>query len=89
MAHMSMASVSVCPILNWAQTELYTLLIHTFCSTNYSWITKQLFGDKNIYVANMKCLSCMMDGWMDGRCFRPFLCTVKAELGQGQPRLMR
>ena len=22
---------------------------------NYSWITKQLFGDINFYVANMKC----------------------------------
>ena len=27
--------------------------------------------------------------WMDERCFRPLLCTVKAELGQGQPGLMR
>ena len=26
---------------------------------------------------------------MDERCFRPLLCTVKAELGQGQPGLMR
>ena len=25
-------------------------------------------------------------GWMDERCFRPLLCTVKAELGQGQPQ---
>ena len=30
-----------------------------------------------------------MDGWMDERCFRPLLCTVKAELGRGQPGLMR
>ena len=29
------------------------------------------------------------DGWMDERCFRPLLCTVKAELGRGQPGLMR
>ena len=29
------------------------------------------------------------DGWMDERCFRPLLCTVKAELGLGQPELMR
>ena len=29
------------------------------------------------------------DGWMDERCFRPLLCTVKAELGLGQPGLMR
>ena len=28
-------------------------------------------------------------GWMDERCFRPLLCTVKAELGRGQPGLMR
>ena len=28
------------------------------------------------------------DGWMDERCFRPLLCTVKAELGRGQPGLM-
>ena len=30
-------------------------------------------------------------GWMDERCFRPLLCTVKAELGrgqEGQPGLM-
>ena len=27
-------------------------------------------------------------GWMDERCFRPLLCTVKAELGRGQPGLM-
>ena len=27
--------------------------------------------------------------WMDERCFRPLLCTVKAELGRGQPGLMR
>ena len=25
---------------------------------------------------------------MDERCFRPLLCTVKAELGRGQPGLM-
>ena len=24
------------------------------------------------------------DGWMDERCFRPLLCTVKAELGRSQ-----
>ena len=29
------------------------------------------------------------DGWMDERCFRPLLCTVKAELGRGKPGLMR
>ena len=29
-----------------------------------------------------------IDG-MDERCFRPLLCTVKAELGRGQPGLMR
>ena len=28
-------------------------------------------------------------GWMDERCFRPLFCTVKAELGRGQPGLMR
>ena len=27
--------------------------------------------------------------WMDERCFRPLLCTVKAELGPAQPGLMR
>ena len=27
--------------------------------------------------------------WMDERCFRPLLCTVKAELGREQPGLMR
>ena len=26
-----------------------------------------------------------MKGWMDERCFRPLLCTIKAELGWGQP----
>ena len=26
---------------------------------------------------------------LDERCFRPLLCTVKAELGRGQPGLMR
>ena len=26
---------------------------------------------------------------MDERCIRPLLCTVKAELGRGQPGLMR
>ena len=31
----------------------------------------------------------VMDGWMDERCFMPLLCTVKAELGWGQPGLMR
>ena len=29
------------------------------------------------------------NGGMDERCFRPLLCTVKAELGRGQPGLMR
>ena len=29
------------------------------------------------------------DGWMDERCFRPLFCTIKAELGRGQPGLMR
>ena len=33
--------------------------------------------------------SLIKDGWMDERCFRPLLCTVKAELGRGQPGLMR
>ena len=28
-------------------------------------------------------------GWMDEGCFRPLFCTIKAELGQGQPGLMR
>ena len=50
-----MAPVSAHPILNWAQNYLYTLQIHTFYPTNYSWITKQLLGDINFYVANMKC----------------------------------
>ena len=27
-----------------------------------------------------------IDGWMDERCFRPLLCTVKAELGRGLKR---
>ena len=30
-----------------------------------------------------------IEGWMDEWCFRPLLCTVKAELGRGQPGLMR
>ena len=34
---------------------------------------------------NFLCLK----GWMDERCFRPLLCTVKSELGRGQPGLMR
>ena len=25
------------------------------------------------------------DGWMDERVFRPLFCTIKAELGRGQP----
>ena len=29
------------------------------------------------------------DGWMDERCLRPLFCTIKAELGRGQPGLMR
>ena len=29
------------------------------------------------------------DGWMDERCFRPLFCTIKTELGRGQPGLMR
>ena len=28
-----------------------------------------------------------MKGWMDERCFRPLLCTVKAELGRGNERV--
>ena len=40
-------------------------------------------------VVNTSVFSNCMDGWMDERCFRPLLCTVKAELGQGQPGLMR
>ena len=28
-------------------------------------------------------------GWMDERCLRPLFCTIKAELGRGQPGLMR
>ena len=31
----------------------------------------------------------MVGGWMDERCFRPLLRTVKAELGRGQPGLIR
>ena len=34
-------------------------------------------------------LECERFRWMDERCFRPLLCTVKAELGRGQPGLMR
>ena len=30
--------------------------------------------------SNNRVLHC--DGWMDERCFRPLLCTVKAELGR-------
>ena len=30
-----------------------------------------------------------MNGWMDERCFRPLFCTIKAEMGRGQPGLMR
>ena len=30
-----------------------------------------------------------MDGWMDERCLRPLFCTIKAQLGRGQPGLMR
>ena len=26
-------------------------------------------------------------GWMDERCFRPLFCTIKADLGRGQPGL--
>ena len=37
-----------------------------------------------VHVKQSKCL-----GWMDERCFRPLLCTVKAALGRGQPGLMR
>ena len=33
-------------------------------------------------------MMCKSKGWMDERCFRPLLCTVKAELGRGQPGLM-
>ena len=37
------------------------------------------------------CVALPLDkfGWMDERCFRPLLCSVKAELGRGQPGLMR
>ena len=31
----------------------------------------------------------VLDGWMDERCFRSLFCTIKAELGRGQPGLMR
>ena len=34
-------------------------------------------------------IRCNLKGWMDEQCFRPLLCTVKAELGRGQPGLMR
>ena len=27
-------------------------------------------------------------GWMDERCLRPLFCTIKAELGRGQPGLI-
>ncbi len=31
----------------------------------------------------------LMNEWMNERCFTPLFCTVKAELGRGQPGLMR
>ena len=42
-------------------------------------------------VKTLHLLGCAGDkyGWMDERCFRPLICTVKAELGWGQPGLMR
>ena len=40
------------------------------------------------FLLNKICLN-QIKGWMDERCFRPLLCTVKAELGRGQPGLMR
>ena len=56
---MSVASVSVRPtifIIFGPTLKLGSKLTsHTFYSTNCSWITKQLFGDINFYVANMKC----------------------------------
>ena len=41
-----------------------------------------------MYIHNMQ-LTIYLFRWMDERCFRPLLCTVKAELGRGQPGLMR
>ena len=45
---------------------------------------KELFANINPVLT-----TCRIIGWMDERCFRPLLCTVKAELGRGQPGLMR
>ena len=46
-----------------------------------------LSGYKNTMYSTLQ--PTVEDGWMDERCFRPLLCTVKAELGRGQPGLMR
>ena len=33
----------------------------------------------------MRSLAKTKDRWMDEQCFRPLFCTIKAELGRGQP----
>ena len=80
-------------------SPLYVWLDLVICKVRKSMITHDtecLYGDQ---VSSNRTEMCDLkittnvsshrrDGWMDERCFRPLLCTVKAELGRGQPGLM-
>ena len=70
----------------WHQSYIVTIHIH---------VTAHVYvGGKNMRtvtpeVNEYPCQLFESEEWMDERCFRPLLCTVKAELGRGQPGLMR
>ena len=54
-----------------------------------SWVWILVGSNFGCVVGLLQCSTSNKDGWMDERCFRPLFCTVKAELGRGQPGLMR
>ena len=52
-------------------------------------VTTMLATSKNVLFPGHNHLLTTGTGWMDEWCFRPLFCTIKAELGRGQPGLMR
>ena len=58
--------------------------------TFYMWChTLAVSIQKQVGAARIIFKTCTAAGWVDERCLRPLFCTIKAELGWGQPGLMR
>ena len=76
-------------------SEIFTELFHKDfsseqnCRLSLGWSKLDEHCEAVLINVNCSLLTSISWGWMDEQCFRPLLCTVKAELGRGQPGLMR